>query len=153
MANAPEYRRLLQSLDAPELMDAGELVGVILFDANSPAASHADSTPSEGALAQVVAQWQRISQAQPSMPTYSLAGLVTYRAADVTYLGLHVVFPTVEDAGIAREALAGRLPGYVSSWTGTPLLWKMHLFWVRLLSWSCDWMKPWKNQALSRGTT
>ncbi len=125
LADAPDYRRLLQSLDAPELTDVGELVGVILFDADSSAASYADSPPSEGAPAQVVAQGERISQAQPSMPTYSLAGLATYRAADATYLGLHVLFPTVEDAEAARDALAERLPGYVSSWTGTPLPWTL----------------------------
>ncbi len=121
LADAPEYRRFLQSLDAPELMDAGELVGVILFDADSPAASDTDSPPSEGAPAQVVAQWERISQAQPSMPTYSLAGLVTYRAADATYLGLHVVSPSAEDAVIGRDGLAERLKNYVSTLNGRPL--------------------------------
>jgi len=125
LADVPEYQTLLQSLDAPELMDVGELVGAILFDADSPAASYADAPPSEDAPAQVVAQWERISQAQPSMPTYSLAGLLTYRAVDATYLGLHVVFSTGEDAEIARDALAGRLPGYVSSWTGMPLPWTL----------------------------
>jgi hypothetical protein len=125
LADAPAYREFLRSLDTPGLIAVGELVGAILFDAESPAASYAQETPSESAPVEVVAQWERISQEQPFLPSYSLAGLVTYRVPDATYLALHVVFPNAEDAELAYDILAGRLQDYVSTWTGMPLPWML----------------------------
>ena len=86
------YQALLASLNAPELADAGALVGLIV-QGDPVLPDVAELLLSDDAPEEVRAQWEALTMQEPPLPLYLLTGLATYRTVDGTYLALHTVFP------------------------------------------------------------
>lgn len=122
LADVAAYQALLRSLDAPELADAGALVGMFL-SAEPVVADVADLIFSDNTPEEITEQFEAMVNQDPPLPVYALAGYATYQAEDASYLGLHVVFADAEEAATAVDVLAGRLESYISTRTQEPLPW------------------------------
>lgn len=124
LSDMSDYQALLHSFDAPELADVGALLGLIVLG-EPVLIDVAALLLSSQLTAEKRAELEKMINPQPPLPLYSLAGFATYRSPTATFLAVHTVFLTEQEAAQAAEVLPARMAAYISTQTGEPLPWSL----------------------------